>query len=322
MSGLIKAVKKVFKKVVKSPIFKAIATAAIIYFTVGTATAYFAAPQLGLGAAASSTASSMWTATTSFFGAEAAATSQAALAAGTDLAGTAAVNASQAATAAEGLVSGGAVEPFVGTATMSGGGSISASTAQVAAGQSSFAGAGGIADVAGADALSLASGTQAAGGFAPTINGAMGGALDTAMTTGASLSSAASAPTGMMAWLENNPMATMMLGQGVSGMAQGYMAEKASAEAQKAEDERLAKRGLMGYDNTGRYAGVVSSQRKPTVEETVATPASAAPAVQSQQTGAPPTPATPAPTAPGQNSVPVAREQLPQMNKDGLIARG
>ena len=43
MSGIAKAIKKVFK----SKIFKAIVVVAAVWFTAGTATAYFAAPRPG-----------------------------------------------------------------------------------------------------------------------------------------------------------------------------------------------------------------------------------------------------------------------------------
>lgn len=78
MSGIKKGLKKAFKKVkkvAKSKIGKTILAGAAIWFTAGTASAYFAAPQAGLGAAMSASANSMYlTATTGSFvsGAEAA----------------------------------------------------------------------------------------------------------------------------------------------------------------------------------------------------------------------------------------------------------
>ncbi len=71
MSGVAKAVKKVFKKIKEDPL-KAIITIAVIWWTAGTAMNYFAAPELGMGAAASAQTSSMWTSTTEFFAASAA----------------------------------------------------------------------------------------------------------------------------------------------------------------------------------------------------------------------------------------------------------
>ena len=71
MSGVVKAVKKVFKKIKENNVLKTIAVAAAVWFTVVTATAYFAAPEAGLGAALSSSASSLCSTTKEFFGAEA-----------------------------------------------------------------------------------------------------------------------------------------------------------------------------------------------------------------------------------------------------------
>ncbi len=68
MSGIARAIKKVFK----SDIFKVIVVAAAVWFTAGTASAYFAAPEAGLGAAMSQSASTMWSTTTNFFSASAA----------------------------------------------------------------------------------------------------------------------------------------------------------------------------------------------------------------------------------------------------------
>jgi len=67
MSGIAKAIKKVFK----SDVFKVIVVAAAVWFTAGTASAYFAAPEAGLGSAMSQSASTMWSQTTTFFGATA-----------------------------------------------------------------------------------------------------------------------------------------------------------------------------------------------------------------------------------------------------------
>ena len=78
MSGIIKSVAKVFKKVVKAikkvPIIKAVVIAAAIWFTAGAAMNYFAAPGLGVGNAMSMQATSMWQATTTAFATEGGAT--------------------------------------------------------------------------------------------------------------------------------------------------------------------------------------------------------------------------------------------------------
>jgi hypothetical protein len=68
ISKVFKKIGKAIKKVFKSKIFKAVLIAAAIWFTAGTAAAYFAAPQAGLMSAMSTSASSMWSTTVSFFG--------------------------------------------------------------------------------------------------------------------------------------------------------------------------------------------------------------------------------------------------------------
>ena len=75
MSGVTKSIKKVFKRVRKSKLLKTAIIGAAVWFTAGTASAYYAAPQAGLGSAMSASANSMYlTATTGSFvsGAEAA----------------------------------------------------------------------------------------------------------------------------------------------------------------------------------------------------------------------------------------------------------
>jgi hypothetical protein len=112
--------------------------------------------------------------------------------------------------------------------------------------------------------------------------------------------------TGMMAWLKDNPVVTMLLGQGVMGAAAGYEADRQATKRQEMYEDRLKDRGLYGYDYGGNYAGVVNSQRpavKPAVTEP-STPAIEPPSV------APPTPAR----------TPVPREQLPQLLEKGQLA--
>jgi hypothetical protein len=146
------------------------------------------------------------------------------------------------------------------------------------------------------------------------VSGSQMGALETA-----SVGLDASASTGMMGWLEQNPMATMILGQGVMGAAQGYNADKAAKDIADREDEYRKSRGLMGYDSKGQYGGqpqgVVASQQKtnePTTQA-IAPPTVEAPVVPQQVAAAP---------APQPTQTPVPREQLPQMNRDGQVARG
>lgn len=128
----------------------------------------------------------------------------------------------------------------------------------------------------------------------------------------AATSAAAVAPAaegGMFAWLKANPMATMMLGQGAAGAYGGYLDDK---QAERESDER-ANRGLMGFDASGKYAGIVDSQK--TTDEIVADPgATARPVVAGQQINAP--------TVASQQ-IPVPREDLTKLTQQGqLIRRG
>ena len=61
MSGVVKTVKKAFKK---NPILTTIVIAAAVWFTAGVAMAYMAAPSAGMGGAMSASATSMWTTAT------------------------------------------------------------------------------------------------------------------------------------------------------------------------------------------------------------------------------------------------------------------
>lgn len=252
MSGVVKGLKKVFRKLKESKILKAIVVAAIVWFTVGTASAYFAAPQAGLGSAMSTTATNMWSTTTQFFGAEA--------------------------TAAPGATPVGQSQAMV---------------------PGSSAGSG-VADAV----------------FEPldyTMNAAAKGASSVDLSVGTNVgANSASAfipppppPTGPMAWMNANPAATMMLGQGISGAI-------GSREERKAEDARIAERrerGLMGFDYAGQYRGLVGSQIAP-VEQPVVNAAQAP--IVAGQTITPPT------TKP----VMLPRDQLPLLNEQGQIVRG
>lgn len=323
MSGLVKGVKKVFNKIVKSPIFKAVAVAAIIWFTAGTAAAYFAAPSAGIGSAMASSATTMWTTTASFFGAEAAG----AVSADTSLAGSidaavasgASANAANATVIMEGAAQGtehaalqlqpaaGSVQAGSPTAMTYGG-----TTGMDAAATSSLAAAP-AAPVTAAQTSQLALDTSGA-------DLSMAGAPSNTTLAGGPITPPPVAKTGMMAWLADNPMATMMLGQGVMGAASSYETDKSAERLMDQEDEWRRNRGLMGFDDKGKGGVVRSQMGGDTVAEAVAepgaVPATQAPTVAPQQVAAP---VAPAPVA---QQVPVPREQLPQMNQDGLIARG
>jgi hypothetical protein len=181
---------------------------------------------------------------------------------------------------------------------------------------------------------SMAGGEAAASsGFNPTITGGdmglgggpgmgLGGGPDMGLAQFAGPTSAES--TGMMSWLKNNPMATLMLGQSLSGAAQSYSMEKAASDDRAFERERLANRGLGGFDSQGNYAGIVSSQQAPTPESAVAEPVVQKPQVAAiqPQTVAPIQTPTQTPAPPQQQTVPVSRDQLPKLNQSGQIARG
>jgi len=243
MSGIAKAIKKVFS----SSLFKVIVVAAAIWFTAGTATAYFAAPQAGLGAAMSTSASTMWTQTATFFGAGQTSSSSLIADAGT--------------------VATPLTETGVGAAVPLGEAASLAPEAVV-------------------DAAVTAGGTATVPGAITPIVGEK------------------VAETGMMAWLKANPMATMMLGQGVVGAYGGYLEDK---QAQAELDERN-NRGLMGFDSTGAYKGVVQSQ---TPENTLTEPE--ARFIPGQQV---------AQQEVNAQGVPVPREDLTKLNQQGQIRRG
>ena len=71
MFGIAKGIKKVFKKIKENKILSTIVVAGAVWWAVGTANAFFAAPEAGLGSAMSTSASNIWSTTTEFFGAEA-----------------------------------------------------------------------------------------------------------------------------------------------------------------------------------------------------------------------------------------------------------
>ena len=291
MSGLVNAIKKTFKKVTKeigravdkvvdvvedvveSDVFKVVAVAAVVWFTVGTASAYFAGPTAGsFGASASASATNMWSSTTAFFGGEAAA-----------------AGAGESVAALDGM----AAEASWGVNAVGG---AEAAAANVAASAHPL----NAAAVAGSTTASNLTGTAIAGEAgmlgAGSVNAAAGVGEVAATSAG-----------GMMGWLEANPMATMMLGQGVMGAAQGYSADKSAERIQNAEDERLKNRGLGGFDYSGNRQGVVASQQTP--EQVVAEPdASKVAPVQQQE------------VAPQAVQTPVPKDQLPKLLENGQLA--
>jgi hypothetical protein len=120
------------------------------------------------------------------------------------------------------------------------------------------------------------------------------------------------AETGMMGWLQANPMAAMMVGQGVAGIA-GADAESDMMDRQEASKKD---RGLMGFNYDGS-SGVVNRQMNnppPTSNNSASTsPTTNAPVVAGQQV------ANNQVQNQNQNR-PIPRDQLPDMNKRGEFA--
>lgn len=198
-----------------------------------------------------------------------------------------------------------------GTAAAGGGmaATTASSTAGAAAAGATTATATGTAMTATATGTGTAAavGTGAAAGTAGTAAAGTGAAAGTAAGTGAAAGTAgagagAGAATG--SWMANNPMATMMLSQGVVGAVSSSEAEKEATKREeirvREEQERREGRGLMGYDFSGKYAGpgIVASQLP---EQQVQ--AAQAPDVAEQQ-------------------VMVRKEELPKLNRQGQIALG
>jgi hypothetical protein len=291
MSGLVKAVAKTFKKIVKSPVFKAVVIAAVVYFSVGAASAYFAAPAVGAGTAATGAAATTTTASGMM-------ASKA-----TYMAATEAAAASAASAGATGSVT-----------AISG---MQAKGAYMAANGATYAES----MVALPAATSATATTNAAStGFSIMDSVPAGNETLAIGNTNAGMSLASNPvipevtkPAGMMGWLADNPVATMMLGQGVMGAAAGYSADKYADKRLDHEEDMRNNRGLMGYDYQGN-GGVVASQRLPTVAETVAEPdASTVAPVQGQQVAAPVVAAQTAQT-------PVPKDQLPKLLESGQLA--
>jgi len=195
MSG-IPIIGKIFDAIMDSPVLKAVVVAAAVWFTAGTATAYFAAPQAGLGAAMQSSASSMWTATTNFFGADAAASGAA------EAAAEASSITAEAAAASEGI----------------------GATTSIAEIEAAGAGAG---------AASAAEPTLAQLGTAPTTPSMAGAQLPGAGALPAT-APAAYPGAGIVNWMAKNPIPTMVIGQGLAG-ASAAGAEQEAADRAAAE---------------------------------------------------------------------------------------
>lgn len=295
MSGVAKAVGKVFKKVketvsdvietVKENDFlKAVAIAGLVWFAAGTASAYFAAPEAGIGSAMSTSASNMYTTTAQFFGADVAAP--------------------------------GVVDPGVVATPLEGG--LSAPQAATPVGAPTLPPSDAFAEgLSHTQGMIDAEATQLAGNAATTNQGVVGsqmappGGLSTNLPGGpygvpgapdqfiamenAAAAAEAGSGSGIGAWMKNNPMATMVLGQ---GMASAFTAD----EAAEAEKEAWRRKGLMGVDYKGNN---YNRPRRPVVSS----------AMQRQQTPGASDASTP-------QTVAVPRTQLSTLRRTGQIRRG
>ena len=214
-----------------------------------------------------------------------------------------------------------------GATTAAAGGSMAATTtasttAATAAGATGAASTGTALTAGTATTATAAAGAEV-GIAGITGAGGAGTGLAAAETAGAATSVfgtalpavAPAVPTGggMLGWMAKNPMATMMLGQGVAGAAGSYEEGKAQ-EAMIAQRERERKdRGLFGFDYEGQPAGVISSAMQQPEVAQQQVQAAQAPIVAGQQIAAPG-------TMPQQ--IPIQRKDLPKLNQAGQIALG
>jgi hypothetical protein len=195
--------------------------------------------------------------------------------------------------------------PAAGSATASGATTYGGATAAMPGNLS--AGMGGTAS-AGATASTAATASAMPG----NLSAGMGGS--TASNVVANTVTKKTAETGMMGWLQANPMAAMMVGQGVAGIA------SAGAESDMMDRQEASRkdRGLMGINYDGS-SGVVNRQitkPPPTNNNSASTsPTTNAPVVAGQQV------ATNQVQNQNQNqNRPIPRDQLPDMNKRGEFA--
>jgi len=157
---------------------------------------------------------------------------------------------------------------------------------------------------AGAAATGMATGSTVAAGGAGIAGAAAPGiaGITTAGGAGTGLVAGEMAAAAAPSWFAANPMATMMLGQGVAGAAGSYEEGKAQEAAIAQRERERTERGLFGFDYEGQPAGVVSSA----MQQPTAT-------VEGQQVQAP--------VVAGQQ-VPIQRKDLPKLNQQGQLAVG
>lgn len=265
MSGVLKKIGKVFKKIVKSKIFKAVLIAAAVYFTAGVALAAggsaFAASLPGITAAGQAVG-------LSGVGAIAATGAEVGAAAMGSVGMMEAAGAGAAGDIGMGAVAGAADA-----------GSIAASNAALAAGELAPIGAGEmlatdmIPEAVGAVGESASSATSSLAGSAPTTSSGFGGAgTDAAVNTANAAKGAGgqSAWDSFTAWTNKNPVvAKAAMTFGSEGLKTGFQAFAAKSQQDAAEEryqqdrtdrQRREAPSFMTLDPKGAYnKGVVNS---------------------------------------------------------------
>ncbi len=321
MSGIATSIKKKFKK---NPLLTTVVAAAAIWFTAGTAAAYFAPGSAGIGSAMATSGANMWSGVSAAFGGEAAAGGATTIApsgaqvgsivggeavAGVPMAATeglgAAATVSPAAEAAAYEASIGSLPAGANASSIVSGGSVTGVPMSATEGVGALSG-----EVAGAAQSAGVTAAEESAMYQASINGAMPEVAGGNGIVG-----------NAMAWMGDNPIPAMILGQAGVGAYSGYLDDKADKRA----DEQRKERGLGGYDWNGKYAG----QRYQNDPSTQMANSQGGGIVNSQQNNIQAARVDPASTEqnplalPEMASVqrrPVNRADLPALNKQGLIA--
>lgn len=205
----------------------------------------------------------------------------------------------------------------------SAGGGMAATTSASATAASTASTAAGAASTAGAAGTGLTAGTVGTAGLNTTLPAALSATEIAAAETAAStLGSSATATN----WFSKNPLATMILGQGISGAASTSEARRASDQKIELQKQMLAQkenartdRGLMGFNYDGSPGLINSRISQPPPQDMtanvqgqnapqVAPQATAAPIIASQQVA-------PQQVDQSPQQVPIQRSDLPKLNK-------
>jgi len=101
-------------------------------------------------------------------------------------------------------------------------------------------------------------------------------------------------------WMADNPMATMMIGSGLANADAAREARKQAEADQAAEDARIANVGVGGFNNMGAYGAPVNTAPQPGVVNSAAQPIQLAGNAAATR--------------------PISRPDLPQLQKQGLVA--